>query len=109
MLAPIWQLLLLWSERYGHFAAGGLRVPLNMTRQALGDKIGATRETVNRLPSVSRKDWIRITGGSVLLLDPEELHSVGFNSWALRRNLTNRCESVVWAEATKSDVAGGEL
>jgi CRP/FNR family cyclic AMP-dependent transcriptional regulator len=76
--AKLAQLLLLWADRHGQPAAEGLRVPLNMTREAVGENIGATRETVSRLLSeFQRKNWIRIAGGTVLLLDPEELRNAG--------------------------------
>jgi CRP/FNR family cyclic AMP-dependent transcriptional regulator len=72
------QVLLLWADRHGHLGEDGVRVPLNMTQEAIGETIGATRETVSRLLSeFQRKNWIRITGGSVLLVDPEVLRRVG--------------------------------
>jgi CRP/FNR family transcriptional regulator len=70
------QALLLWADRYGQPAADGVRLPLNMTQEAIGETIGATRETVSRLLSeFQRKNWIRIKGGSVMLLDPVELRN----------------------------------
>jgi len=72
--AKLAQALLLWGDRHGQPSTDGVRVPLNMTQEAIGETIGATRETVSRLLSeFQRKEWIRIKGGSVLLLDPAEL------------------------------------
>ena len=66
--------LLLWADRHGQPCDGGVRVPLNMTREAIGETIGATRETVSRLLSeFQRKNWIKIKGGSMVLIDSEEL------------------------------------
>lgn len=76
--AKLAQALLLWADRHGQPAAEGVRVPLNMTREAIGETIGATRETVSRLLSeFQRKNLIRLKGGSVLLLDPEGLVRAG--------------------------------
>jgi len=71
------QALLLWADRHGQPGADGVRVPLNMTQEAIGELIGVARETVSRLLSeFQRKNWIRIKGGSLTLLDSEELRRV---------------------------------
>src|SRR5260370_36982058 len=47
--AKMAQLLLLWADRHGQATSEGIRFPLNMTQEAVGETIGATRETVSRL------------------------------------------------------------
>lgn len=72
------QLLLLWGERHGQTTSEGVRFPLNMTQEAVGETIGATRETVSRLlGEFQRRHLIRVHGSAVLLLNPEQLRSIG--------------------------------
>jgi len=76
--AKMAQLLLLWADRHGQATPEGLRFPLNMTQEAVGETIGATRETVSRLlGDFQRRHLIRVTGSAVLLLHPEELRTIG--------------------------------
>jgi CRP/FNR family cyclic AMP-dependent transcriptional regulator len=76
--AKLAQLLLMWAGLHGHTSPEGLRFPLNMTQEAVGEAIGATRETVSRLLSdFQRRQLIRVHGSAVLLLDPEQLRSIG--------------------------------
>lgn len=76
--AKLAQLLLMWAGLHGHTTPDGVRFPLNMTREAVGEAIGATRETVSRLLSgFQRQQLIRVHGTAVLLLDAEQLRSIG--------------------------------
>lgn len=75
--AKVAQFLLDWSERHGQPAEGGVRVPLNMTHEAIAEAIGSTRETVSRtLADFQSKRLIRVRGGSVLLIAPDQLRSI---------------------------------
>ena len=72
------QLLLLRADRHGQTTSEGLRFPLNMTQESVGEAIGATRETVSRLlGDFQRRHLIRVNGSAVLLVDPEQLRSIG--------------------------------
>ena len=76
--AKMAQLLLPWGDRHGQTTSEGIRFPLNMTQEAVGEAIGATRETVSRLlGDFQRRQLIRVNGSSVLLLHPEQLRSIG--------------------------------
>ena len=75
--AKLAQLLLLRARQNGKATAQGLRVPLNMTEEEIGEAIGATRETVSRLLSdLKRSHVIRANGGSVVLIKPDELRAI---------------------------------
>jgi hypothetical protein len=59
--AKMAQLLLMWADLHGHTTPEGLRFPLNMTQEAVGEAIGATRETVSRLlGDFQRRQLIRV-------------------------------------------------
>jgi CRP/FNR family transcriptional regulator len=76
--AKLAQLLLVWAEQHGQRTSEGVRVPLHMTQEAIGEAIGATRETVSRLLGDFRRHrWIRLQGASVLLLQPDQLRALG--------------------------------
>ena len=76
--AKLAQLLVFWADRDGQTTADGVRFSMNLTQEAVGEAIGATRETVSRLLSdFQRKRLVRVTGSSVLLLQPEELRGIG--------------------------------
>lgn len=65
--------LLLWA-REGQRTEEGLRIPLRINQEELGEIIGATRETVNRLEArLERRGLIRVEHGSILLLRISEL------------------------------------
>lgn len=75
--AKMARLLLLWAEHHSQTTDLGVRVPMNMTHEAVGESIGATRETVSRLlADFQRRRLIQITGGSVLLLNLQELRGI---------------------------------
>jgi CRP/FNR family transcriptional regulator len=76
--AKMAQLLLLWGDRQGQPTPEGPRFALNMTREAMGEALGSTRETVSRLlADFQRRKLIRVNGSSVVLLKPEELRGIG--------------------------------
>lgn len=76
--AKLAHLLLMWGERHGQVTPDGVRFPLNMTQEAVGEAIGATRETISRmLADFQRRGLIRVTGSAVLLLQPAELRALG--------------------------------
>ncbi|MEK7214339.1 MAG: helix-turn-helix domain-containing protein, partial [Chloroflexota bacterium] len=55
----------------------GVRVPLNMTQEEIAEAIGASRETVSRLMAdFKRRRLIRTKGGSVFLLQPDNLRTL---------------------------------
>ena len=76
--AKLAQVLLLWAELQGQATIEGVRLPLNMTQESVGEAIGATRETVSRLLSEFRhRRLIQVHGGTVLLLDVAALREIG--------------------------------
>ena len=75
--AKLAQLLLGRASHLGRETPDGVSVPLNMTQEEIGETIGASRETVSRLLAEFRRSrLIRVKGGSVLLLRPEELRDL---------------------------------
>lgn len=75
--AKLAQLLLVWASQHGQPTAEGVRVPLPLTQEEIGKVIGTSRETISRLlADFKRRRWIRIKGGSVLLLQPDELRAL---------------------------------
>lgn len=75
--AKLAQLLLVWAGQHGEATPEGVRVSPQMTQEAIGERIGATRETVSRLlADFKRRRLIRVRGGSVLLLQPEQLRAL---------------------------------
>lgn len=81
--AKLAQLLLNWANEHvklhdgARHPADGFKFQLNMTHQAIGENIGATRETVSRLMSeFQRRGLIRTRGGSVQLLQPSQLRAL---------------------------------
>jgi len=75
--AKLAQLFLLWAGQHGQTTPEGVRVPLNMTQEEIGEIIGASRETVSRLlADFKRRRLIRLKASSLLLLGLEELRSL---------------------------------
>ena len=75
--AKMAQFLLLWGDRHGQPTSDGPRFALNMTHEAVGEALGATRETISRLfGDFQRRKLIRVSGSSVILLKPEELRDI---------------------------------
>jgi CRP/FNR family cyclic AMP-dependent transcriptional regulator len=75
--AKMAHLLLMWSDRQGQQTPEDMRFPMNMTQEAVGEAIGATRETVSRmLAGFQRQGLIRVSGSSVVLLDSDGLRGL---------------------------------
>ncbi len=75
--AKLAQLLLLWADQHGQPTAEGVRVPLHVTQEAIGEAIGSSRETVSRLlAGLQRRHLIRLRGSSLLLLQLDELRAL---------------------------------
>ena len=75
--AKLAQLLLVWAGQHGQATEEGVRVPLNMTQEAIGESIGVSRETVSRLlADFTRRGLIRVKGGSVLLVHADQLRAL---------------------------------
>lgn len=68
------QFLVAWAERKGERVAEGVSLAVNMTHEEIGESIGASRETVSRILSdFKRKHLIGVRGGSIIILDPQQL------------------------------------
>ncbi len=64
------------ADRHGEPVPGGIRVDLKLSRQELGNLIGASRETTTRLlQQFQREKLIRVEGSQVVVLDLEALRS----------------------------------
>jgi CRP/FNR family transcriptional regulator len=62
------------AERFGDEEADGVRVRHDLTQEELAQLVGASRETVNKaLSEFANRNWLRLEGRSVLLLDRERL------------------------------------
>ncbi len=60
--------LLLWAREQGQQTSTGVRIPLSMTQEELGEIICATRETVNHvLADLQRRGLVRVESRSILL------------------------------------------
>lgn len=69
--------LLLWARERGQKAEEGVRVPLSMSEEELGETIDVTRETVSRiLANLERHKLIRRERHSILLLRPDALRAL---------------------------------
>ncbi|MBI4525154.1 MAG: Crp/Fnr family transcriptional regulator [Deltaproteobacteria bacterium] len=73
--AKLAQWLLLVAKRRSEMTREGIRLPVNMTHQEIGDAIGASRETVSRLLADLKHEgvMVRLKGGSMLVLKPDKL------------------------------------
>jgi CRP/FNR family transcriptional regulator len=70
-------LLLHLSRRFGHRNSEGLALGIHLTREELGELIGAAPETVIRLISrFKRERLVGIAGDEILLLNPERLSKI---------------------------------
>ena len=66
--------LLLLAQRFGTSTPEGLMVEHELTQGELAQLVGAARESVNKaLVDFERRQWIRATGRTVLITDPERL------------------------------------
>jgi CRP/FNR family transcriptional regulator len=62
------------AERFGDEEGEGVRVRHDLTQEELAQLVGASRETVNKaLSEFANRNWLRLDGRSVLLLDRERL------------------------------------
>jgi CRP/FNR family cyclic AMP-dependent transcriptional regulator len=69
------QFLLEWAQKHGQSTADGLRITLHMTHEEIAQSIGASRESVSRILSHwKQRGVIRVSGGTITLLRPFELH-----------------------------------
>lgn len=62
------------AERFGSRVEDGVHVPHDLTQEELAKLVGASRETVNKsLAEFVSRNWIRLEGRAVTLLDIERL------------------------------------
>jgi CRP-like cAMP-binding protein len=62
------------AERFGDDEGDGVRVKHDLTQEELAQLVGASRETVNKaLSEFANRNWLRLEGRTVLLLDRERL------------------------------------
>jgi CRP-like cAMP-binding protein len=62
------------ADRFGHTEGDGVRVDHDLTQEELAQLVGASRETVNKaLADFANRQWLRLEGRSVVLLDQERL------------------------------------
>lgn len=70
-------LLLNLGQRFGHRGSDGITLDIRLTREELGELIGAAPETVIRLLSQFKRDRLVNTNGSeITLLKPERLNKI---------------------------------
>ena len=66
------------GERFGKETSEGLYVNHDLTQEELAQLVGASRETVNKaLADFAGRNWIRLDGRAVLILDVERLSNRG--------------------------------
>ncbi|AZA12290.1 CRP-like cAMP-activated global transcriptional regulator GlxR [Corynebacterium gerontici] len=66
--------LLQLANRFGTQEGGALRVNHDLTQEEIAQLVGASRETVNKaLATFAHRNWIRLEGKSVLIIDTEHL------------------------------------
>ena len=66
------------GERFGKVTSEGLYVNHDLTQEELAQLVGASRETVNKaLADFVGRNWIRLDGRAVLILDGERLSKRG--------------------------------
>ena len=66
------------GERFGKETTEGLYVNHDLTQEELAQLVGASRETVNKaLADFAGRNWIRLDGRAVLVLDLERLSKRG--------------------------------
>ena len=66
------------GERFGKETSEGLYVNHDLTQEELAQLVGASRETVNKaLADFAGRNWIRLDGRAVLVLDLERLSKRG--------------------------------
>ncbi|MCX6431028.1 MAG: Crp/Fnr family transcriptional regulator [Actinobacteria bacterium] len=68
------------GERFGKETDEGLYVHHDLTQEELAQLVGASRETVNKaLADFAGRNWIRLDGRAVLIIDMERLTKRGNN------------------------------
>jgi CRP/FNR family cyclic AMP-dependent transcriptional regulator len=66
--------LLQLARQFGIQEDGAVRVTHDLTQEELGQLVGSSRETVNKvLSDLSHRGWIRMEGKSILIVDSEWL------------------------------------
>ena len=66
--------LLQLANRFGTQEGGVLRVNHDLTQEEIAQRVGASRETVNKaLATFAHRDWIRLEGKSVVIVNTEHL------------------------------------
>ncbi len=66
--------LLQLARQFGQQEGAHLRVTHDLTQEELAQLVGASRETVNKaLADFQHRDWLRLEGKSVVILDTERL------------------------------------
>ncbi|OFP34351.1 CRP-like cAMP-activated global transcriptional regulator GlxR [Corynebacterium sp. HMSC071B10] len=66
--------LLQLANRFGVQEGGALRVNHDLTQEEIAQLVGASRETVNKaLATFAHRDWIKLEGKSVLIVNTEHL------------------------------------
>ena len=66
--------LLRLAHQFGVQEHGAMRVTHDLTQEELGQLVGSSRETVNKvLSTFCQRGWIRVEGRSVLIIDSERV------------------------------------
>lgn len=66
--------LLYLGQRFGRREGDALRVAHDLTQTELAQLVGSSRETVNKaLGMFAERGWIRVTGKTILLVEPAQL------------------------------------
>lgn len=66
------------GDRFGKETSEGLYVHHDLTQEELAQLVGASRETVNKaLADFASRNWIRLDGRAVLIIDVERLNKRG--------------------------------
>lgn len=75
--AKLAALLLDWASRDSQPTAKGVRFQLRLSQEEVGELIGASRETVNRLlTDFRRRGLVQVKGSTVTLPDPHKLEAL---------------------------------
>ncbi|MEU0497981.1 Crp/Fnr family transcriptional regulator [Mycobacterium sp. NPDC006124] len=66
--------LLHLAQRFGVRTGDALRIDHDLTQAEIAQLVGSSRETVNKaLSTFADRGWIRVTGKTVLIVDPQQL------------------------------------
>ncbi len=71
--------LLHLAQRFGGVRAGdALRIDHDLTQSEIAQLVGSSRETVNKaLSTFADRGWIRVTGKTILIVDPRAVSASG--------------------------------